>query len=205
MLPDHPPRPLLAAGVAAGARCLGALVRLERAGGADLPHDGPAVLAGWHGEQLSLLLAYRHTGMRVMVSRSRDGQLATSALARLGVGAIRGSSSAGGAAALRDGIRHLRAGGRVAVLVDGPRGPRHEAAQGAAALAAMAGVPIVCMRAVPARALRLRSWDRFEIPLPLTRVRIRAAALPAPERAEIASATEDIRRTLDGLGGVEQR
>lgn len=200
MLPDHPPRPLLAAGIAAGVRSLGALVRLERSEGAGLPADGPAVLAGWHGEQVALLLAYRNTGMRVLVSRSRDGQLATSALARLGVGAIRGSSSTGGAAALREGIRHLQAGGRVAVLVDGPRGPRHQPAQGAATLAAMTGVPIVCMRAFTRRALRLRSWDRFEVPLPFARVQVRARALPAPGRSSIPAATDDIRRTLTALG-----
>lgn len=203
MLPDHPPRPLLAAGVAAGARCLGALVRMERHEGAALPPAGAAVLAGWHGEQLALLLAFRHTGMRVMVSRSRDGQLATEALARLGVGAIRGSSSSGGAAALREGVRHLRNGGRVALLVDGPRGPRHEAAPGAATLAALAEAPIICMRAVPVRAVRLRSWDRFEIPLPLTRIRVRAAALAPPERGAIASTTDEIRRTLEALGGPQ--
>lgn len=204
MLPDHPRRPVLAAGAALGVRCLAAVVRLDREGVAGLPAPGPAVLAGWHGEQLALLWAFRDTGMHVIVSRSRDGQLATDALARLGVGAIRGSTSGGGASALRAGVRHLRAGGRVAVLVDGPRGPRHEPAPGAAALAALAGVPIVCTRALSARCLRLRSWDRFEIPAPFGRIRIRAACLPAPERSGVAAATQAIRRTLDELGGDQR-
>jgi lysophospholipid acyltransferase (LPLAT)-like uncharacterized protein len=205
MLPAHPPRPLLSAAVALGVRALGGLVRLRRGpGAATLPGPGPAVLVGWHGEQLGLLWGWRHTGMRVVVSRSRDGDLATAALARLGVGAIRGSSSRGGAAALREAVRHLRAGGRVAVLVDGPRGPRHQVAPGAAAMAALGGAPLVCTRAIAPAALRLRSWDRFEIPAPLSRVELRAAALPEPARDEVEAATARIGALLQALGEAPQ-
>jgi Kdo2-lipid IVA 3' secondary acyltransferase len=113
----------------------------------------------------------------VLVSRSRDGELAAGTLARLGVGAVRGSSSLGGMAALREGARLLEKGVSVAVLADGPRGPRHQAARGAAALSSMSGRPIVCLRATPGHALRLSSWDHFEIPLPFVQILVQASVI----------------------------
>lgn len=194
------PRPLLVHAVAAGVRMLRATIRITRPVGDGLPLPGPAVLAGWHGEQLPLLWAFRQSGMRVIVSRSEDGDLAAAALGRLGVETVRGSSSSGGAAALRAGIRHLRSGGRVAVLVDGPRGPRHGVAPGVAALAALGRAPIVCVRAIPRRAWRLPSWDRFEVPVPFTTVAVRAVALDAPGRDGIEAAVGQVARILRELG-----
>jgi len=198
-------RPVLARVIAASVRVLGRLVRLRKDSGAvALPRQGPAVLVGWHGEQLGLLWGWRGSGMLVLVSRSRDGDLAAAALGRLGVGSLRGSSSSGGAAALRAAVRHLRSGGRVAVLVDGPRGPRHSVAPGAAAMAALGGAPVVCTRAITEHGVRLRSWDRFEIPLPGTRVELRAEALPPCDRGGEAALSERIEATLRALGQTDR-
>ncbi|MEC8425000.1 MAG: hypothetical protein VX000_14550, partial [Myxococcota bacterium] len=101
------------------------------------------------------------------------------------------------------GIRHLRSGGRIAVLVDGPRGPRHGVAPGVAALAALGRAPIICVRAIPDRAWRLRSWDRFEIPVPLSSVAVRAVSLEAPARDGVEDAIEKVTQTLRELGEPE--
>lgn len=201
MLPDRPRRPLAAALVAGGARVLGATWRIDRPDGDPAAGSGPLVLAGFHDEQLALLVAQRHAPFRVLVSLSRDGDLAADALARLGVDVLRGSSSRGGVAALRAGARALAAGERVAVLVDGPRGPRHTAAPGVAALAGLGRAPIVCLRAGASRAWRLRSWDRFAIPWPGARITVRAAVLPPPGRGAAAreSTRQAVEATLRGL------
>jgi lysophospholipid acyltransferase (LPLAT)-like uncharacterized protein len=171
-------RPAASATLAALVRVWGSTWRLRRPDGDQASTSGPAVLVGWHGEQLGLLVAHRHVQMRVLVSRSRDGELAAGTLRRLGVGAVRGSTSSGGLAALREGVRSLESGVSVAVLADGPRGPRHHAAPGAAALSSLSGRPLVCLRASPSRAIRLGSWDRFEIPLPFTAITVYAKVLP---------------------------
>lgn len=135
------------------------------------PVDGPCVAAFLHGEQLPLVLLHRDQGFTGMASRSRDGALLAGVLTRLGFGVVRGSSSRGGADALVAALHVLRGGGRVAIAVDGPRGPAGRAAPGAAALARNASVPLVVVR-VGARGWRARSWDRFLVPWPFTRVTV---------------------------------
>lgn len=105
----------------------------------------------------------------VLVSRSRDGTMISSALGSYGLTVVAGSSSRGGREAGRNLFRGVRAGSVAVVVPDGPRGPRRVISEGAARLAAMAGVPIVpCAGfAVPSR--RLGSWDRMILPLPFAR------------------------------------
>ena len=56
------------------------------------------------------------------------------------------------------------------VTVDGPRGPRHEVKEGAIFLAARADAPIVPIRLFMERRKVFKSWDRFQLPLPFSRV-----------------------------------
>lgn len=152
-------------------RVLAATWRVERG---DFPVDGACVLAFWHGEQLPMILLHRGRGITGVVSRSRDGERLAAVLLRLGYRVLRGSSSQGGALVLRAALALLAAGGRPALAVDGPRGPAGTVQPGAEALARRAGVPVVCGR-VEARGWRAGSWDRFLVPWPFARVRVRYA------------------------------
>jgi len=106
---------------------------------------------------------------RFLVSRHRDGRLISSVVARFGATPVFGSSSRGGAAALRGMIEAVNAGHPVLITPDGPRGPRRVAAPGAAQLAAMTGCRLVAGSAAVSRAVVLSSWDRMMIPLPFGR------------------------------------
>lgn len=146
--------------------------------------DGPVILAGWHGEQLPLIYAHRGRGYLALVSHSRDGALLAGALDRLGYRVVRGSSSRGGAEALDALEAGLRQGLCPGLAVDGPRGPRHQPHPGALALSARVGRPIITTRCVSGPALRLRSWDRFEIPLPFARLEVRYGRIDPPSAGE---------------------
>ncbi len=135
------------------------------------PVSGPCVVAFWHGEQLPMVGLHRGLGMIGIASRSRDGERAARVLGHLGYAVLRGSTSNGGTEVLRAASRALQAGGRPALAVDGPRGPAGGVHPGAAVLARLAGVPVVFGR-VYARGWRLKSWDRFLIPWPFTRVKV---------------------------------
>ncbi len=161
---------------------------------------GPAVLAFWHGEQLVMVATHAGRGFLGMASLSRDGELLARVIRRLGYRVVRGSASRGGREALRRCQAALAAGGPPpALALDGPRGPRHEPHAGALVLAARARVPVVfgVSRARPA--IRLRSWDRFEIPLPGARVRVAYGRLPPPDPGEIESARAELRRRMERL------
>ncbi len=169
----------------------------------------PFALAFWHGQQFALLRWARFRRMVALVSRSRDGELVAAALARLGIASARGSSSRGGAAGLRAIVRSLRRGMDAAFAVDGPRGPAREVrsaggAVGAAQAAELGGGLVVPMAAACARCHVFgRAWDRFELPLPFTRVAVvlgapltPSEATPEALAAAIDRAREDALRSL---------
>ncbi len=132
----------------------------------------PHVFLLWHEALLPLLWQHRNQGVAIVVSEARDGQYLSDLALTLGYGAVRGSSSRGGARALLGAVRELQAGRSVAFTPDGPRGPRRELKPGVVAAAQRGGGVIVPIHAEADRAWRLHSWDRFMIPKPLARVRI---------------------------------
>jgi hypothetical protein len=164
----------------------------------------PTVLALWHGQMLPLLWHHRDGDVRVLVSEHRDGEIITRVLRAFGFATVRGSTSRGGARALLELVRELRAGREVAVTPDGPRGPRHTYAPGALVAAQRAGAAVVGVAAHVDRAWRLGSWDAFEIPRPFARITIAySAPRPVPgttprEAAAAAPAFElELRALLD--------
>ena len=62
----------------------------------------------------------------IMVSESKDGEIAARILRYFGYEVARGSSKRRGSRALRDLCDGMRKGKSIAITVDGPRGPRHE-------------------------------------------------------------------------------
>jgi len=138
--------------------------------------DGPVILAFRHGDQLALLPYPRPRPTAAVVSRSEDGALQAQVLTRLGLHVIRGSTSRGGAEALASSLRWLQKGGDLALAVDGPRGPSGRAKPGVIWLSERARAPIVAVSCSLSASCRLeRSWDRFQIPLPLSLVQIASA------------------------------
>lgn len=138
----------------------------------------PVVVGFWH-ECLPLIPALWIRAQRlpgttvgrvhVLVSLHRDGRFVAGVVRRFGVGVVLGSSSRGGASAMR-GLLHLLAqGDLVGITPDGPRGPRRQAAAGVAQLAALSGVPVLPCAAQTSRRWVLATWDRMIIPLPFGR------------------------------------
>jgi lysophospholipid acyltransferase (LPLAT)-like uncharacterized protein len=133
----------------------------------------PAIYAVWHGRILLLPYLYGWRRALVLASRSRDGELVTRFVRRFGLEAVRGSSSRGGAEALRALARALSEGRDAVVVPDGPRGPRETVKPGIVALARVSGAPIVPIAVGASGEWRLRSWDEFRIPRPFARCVLR--------------------------------
>jgi len=131
---------------------------------------GPTVFAFWHRSLLACAYRFRSLDIAILISPSFDGELIARTVELLGFRAIRGSSSRGGAAGLRNMQMAYAAGHRCAFTADGPRGPIYVAKPGAAQLAQQEGAWVGCFYALPERAWELRSWDRFLVPKPFSRV-----------------------------------
>ena len=108
-------------------------------------------------------------GMAGLVSASRDGALLSAIFQCFGVQPVRGSSSRRGAQALLELSSWAERGYDLALTPDGPRGPRYILADGAITLAQFTGLPLVPGSYHLNWKISVKSWDRFQIPLPFSR------------------------------------
>ena len=130
------------------------------------------IYAFWHSNLLPLCFIFRGTGKVAIVSESRDGRRAAAVAQRWGHDVIHGSSSHGGAFALRACVRELRNGRNIVITPDGPRGPAGIVKSGIAQIALISGAAVVPVAARPKFAWRLGSWDRMIIPMPFSPVTV---------------------------------
>ncbi len=103
--------------------------------------------------------------MQILISDHRDGEYITRIVKQLGFGVVRGSTTRGGARALREMLGRIQHG-NLCVTPDGPRGPRRHVHQGLIYLASRIGWPIVGAGMAFKRPWRAQSWDRFAVPRP---------------------------------------
>lgn len=187
-------------------RTLRATVRLRHHGDGALrsmeQRDERFILAFWHRHLLLMPYAYRGRRISVLVSQSRDGELIARTLAHLGIDSSRGSSSRGGVAGMRMLLRKAQEGYDLAFTPDGPRGPAGEVQPGVILAAAATGFPIQPVAVAATRAKRLRSWDRFLVPLPLSTVHfIYGEPLVVERRADPVALAAELKRRLDAAEG----
>ena len=170
---------------------------------------GPEIYCFWHQCVLPCTVYFRRSGATILISRSFDGELITRILCMFGFRAVRGSSSRGAREGLV-GLKHVIETGNTAIFTaDGPRGPIYQTKMGPIKLAQMTGAPIGAFHLEPEHAWTMRSWDRFLVPKPFTRIVVSwaqwtrvPADLPAgefePRREELNAALERARlRALD--------
>ncbi len=132
------------------------------------------VYASWHQRFFPGITFFSsRRPIAIIISQSRDGEMAARAVEVLGWKAIRGSSSRGGRQALEE-IKTLgRSGYKVGHIVDGPQGPFGKVKPGIIRIAQYAGLPIVPTITSGQNCWVLNSWDRFMVPKPFSRVIIR--------------------------------
>ncbi len=132
----------------------------------------------WHQHMLfgvHALLALRPEGLKVgfLISPSVDGTAPAMLVEKIGGHVIRGSSTHTGARALRDYYETIvKQQVSPAITPDGPRGPVHEFKPGAVMLSQITGKPILPVAVAASRTYTFNTWDKFELPLPFSRVAI---------------------------------
>ncbi|GAB6078263.1 lysophospholipid acyltransferase family protein [Hydrogenobaculum acidophilum] len=139
--------------------------------------DKSIIYALWHSQALAIAMYGIDKKIYSMASQNKDGNIAAYILEGLGFGVVRGSSNndskdKGGAKALIQIKRVLEQGHNVAITVDGPTGPPKKVKQGIVYLAQKTKRPIVGIYADISKYISLNSWDRFQIPLPFSNIRL---------------------------------
>jgi lysophospholipid acyltransferase (LPLAT)-like uncharacterized protein len=165
----------------------------------------PVIFCIWHNRLALCLEVYRvflpgigrHLKLAAMVSASKDGGLLARVLEHYGVQPVRGSTSRRGRQALLELVTWAERGHDLAITPDGPRGPCYKVQEGVIALAQITGRPMLPVSYHLTWKISVKSWDRFQIPLPFTKC-VMHLTPPISVPREITDAQrEELRREVE--------
>jgi lysophospholipid acyltransferase (LPLAT)-like uncharacterized protein len=133
-------------------------------------NEGNIIYAFWHQRFFYFISHFKDTKARILISLSRDGEYIAKAIKGFGYVPIRGSSSRRGFESSKEMLETLKEGYPIGIATDGPRGPARVAKPGIVLLAKHSGVPILPVTVGVKSRWTFKSWDRFIIPKPFTKV-----------------------------------
>src|SRR5437016_4830271 len=164
----------------------------DRAGILGRPVTENYIGALWHNRLLIFPLILRRFFPQrhgaALISASQDGDLLADGVQRYGYDVIRGSSSRLGASAIFQLTEVLASGRDVVITPDGPRGPAYELGPGIIFLAQKSGAAVLPFNMEYSSYWRLKSWDRFIVPRPFSKVRV---IIGQPHRVKSTSTDEE--------------
>lgn len=141
----------------------------------------PSVVILWHNRLFAAPIFYlRYFSDRqlaTLISASGDGAWLAGFLCKLGMRPVRGSRYKRASQSVRELIAAQNEGFDVGVTPDGSRGPMYDMKAGAVAVAMKTGAPVILLSFNFTGAWRLKSWDRFFIPYPFSRIEVRMDAV----------------------------
>jgi len=188
--------------------CLARSWRLTVRGEENFPTQNgtrvPVIVSVWHGLMIAPIWTQRNRGIVALASEHGDGEIIARILERLGYAPpARGSSSRGGARGLMAMIAALRDGASVAFTPDGPRGPARIPQPGVFVAAHKANVVIIPASMQAPSAWRLRSWDRFVLPKPFSRVYVAFGTPFVPRFTGDGLADGEVERFVAAMDATE--
>ena len=165
---------LISHAAALGIRLMGVTMRFRERGETALtPAKKPAgknvIYAFWHSRIYPSAFFYRDKGICVLISVNKSGEYLTRVTGRLGFTSVRGSTSRGGVEAVFALASTLKEGRDVAMIPDGPMGPRQTAQMGIIQIAKMTGLPIAPFAFDAKNKITLKDWCRTIVPLPFSK------------------------------------
>ena len=169
------------------------LVRLTKS-------DEPAAIVVWHNRlflSAEIFRRYRYRrAVYSLVSASKDGAWVAAFYSMVGMRPVRGSSNNFGREAGRALIEVMRTGNDIGITPDGPRGPLYTVEPGVLVVTRRNNAPMILVGAEFGPAKRLGSWDRFYVPWPFTRIKMRCTVLPARNADGTKLGADEVRAAL---------
>lgn len=160
------------------------------------------IFAFWHNKLVASTLCLDHIDKRaVLASPSKDGELISVPLERLGYEMIRGSSDKNSTSSLISLIKYMKRGYSIGTPVDGPKGPIYEVKPGMIYLAQKGKRYIIPTgTAYKSKWEFMKAWDKFQFPKPFTTmVYIMGEPIEVPVDANIDEYCEKIKDELNRL------
>jgi lysophospholipid acyltransferase (LPLAT)-like uncharacterized protein len=160
-------------------------------------HNRLFIIPWFYSRYMSRRDCPRHS--KALASASKDGEILSAFLARFDIGAIRGSSSRRGIAAMLEMVRTAEDGYDIAITPDGPRGPKYQLNPGVITLAQKARIPVLPIAVFYSRYWSLKGWDAFQIPKPFATVDVTLYPLEKIPDTDTPEAFEAQRARMEKL------
>lgn len=169
-----------------------------------LDKRGQLIYASWHQRFFPGITFFStRKPIAIIISQSRDGEMAARAVDILGWHPVRGSSTRGGKEALEKIKSLAKASYKVGHIVDGPQGPFGKVKPGLIRIAQFADLPILPTITSAEHRWVFNSWDRFMVPKPFSRVIIRfGQAIEVPkelDESEFNAVQEKVEKKMKDL------
>lgn len=164
--------------------------------------DTPIAFILWHNRLFMIgevFRRYRRRNLYALVSASKDGAWLAAFFDIIGIKCVRGSSSFNARESVGLLINVMQQGHDIGITPDGPRGPIYEFKGGGMIVARRAKAAAVLIGMQFQHARQLRSWDRFYLPRPFSRVRLRGELVSPGELRDRATTPESLSRRLCAL------
>ncbi|MCX6075603.1 MAG: lysophospholipid acyltransferase family protein [Campylobacterales bacterium] len=162
--------------------------------------EEPTIFACWHGELLMLSHLYSHyrkiPHAKALISSHFDGSLVSKTIKHFGLDTIEGSTNRNAARALIQAIKALKDGYDIGITPDGPKGPRHEVADGIVVMAQKTKAKIFLVEIKATKYWKLSSWDEFVIPKPFGTLHFFSNGLIDVSKMELEEARTFIKNSL---------
>ena len=133
---------------------------------------GPVLFTFWHNRIFLSVYYYRYMlnkkNICVLASPSRDGEILTRTLSKLGFSLARGSTRHYSKNALTTMMESFEKGFDGAIVPDGPQGPKYKVKEGVVRIARKTGLPLIPVAYNTSRKKILSTWDSFLFPFPFS-------------------------------------
>ncbi len=161
------------------------------------------LISVWHHELVIPVLIVPQKNTAALVSQHQDGSYLAEIMSRVGITPVRGSSSKGGARAIKQLIEKTE-DHSIVITPDGPRGPRQEIKSGIVFLASQTGRGILPTAYACNRFWTIKgSWTDQVIPKPFSKM---TACVGKPiyvpkkiRREQLDHYTEIVQNAMDDL------
>lgn len=128
----------------------------------------------WHSKLVAPSIFFKDLEKKVALSSpTKDGELISVPLEKLGYTLVRGSSDKKSISSTISLLKYLKKGYSMGTPLDGPKGPREEAKKGLLYLAQKSDTSLIPIGiAYEKKWIFQKTWDKFELPKPFSRVNI---------------------------------
>lgn len=162
--------------------------------------DEPVAFTLWHNRLFITAEIFRRyrQGRPIygLVSPSKDGAWLEAFFSLVGIRAVRGSSNKLGREAVSTLVEVMKAGNDIGITPDGPRGPIYEFKAGGLIVARRVQAPLLLLGCSFEKSWQLRSWDRFHLPRPFSRVRVYCQLVPSNTLGDREASARELQARL---------